>query len=146
MRCASALLHVPTTVGVIMTTTSPSPDSVFSKTDLGSASSKKNEAPHTPILKVDRKGTIQDLNKPARRALEYSSDASIDRCFFSHVHGHNLRRVMRDLAHMVSHRKQRARWLLRLQTGNGRWRWYRTIARNCLDRPEGVIQMHLRPL
>jgi PAS domain-containing protein len=95
---------------------------------------------------VDRDGTIQNLNEPARRVLEYASDVSIDRCFFSHVHGRNLRRVMRDLAHMVSHGKQRTRWLLRLQTGNGRWRWYRTIVRNRLDDPDGLIQIHLRPL
>ncbi|MFB6098828.1 MAG: PAS domain-containing protein [Salinibacter sp.] len=128
-----------------MPTTSSQPESAVSKTEFGSAS-KTESAPHVPSLEVDRDGTIQDLNKPARRALEYPSDASIDRCFFSHVHGHNLRRVMRDLAHMVSHRKQRARWLLRLRTGNGRWRWYRTVARNHLDHSDAVIQIHLRPL
>jgi len=53
---------------------------------------------------------------------------------------------MQDLAHMVSHRKQRARWLLRLRTGNGRWRWYRAIARNFLDQADAAIQVHLRPL
>jgi PAS fold. len=110
----------------------------------GSAS--KSESPHVPVLALDREGTIQYSNKPARRALEYSSDASIEPCFFSHVHGRNLQRVMRDLAHMVSHRKKRARWLLRLRTGNGRWRWYRAIARNHLDHSDAVIQVHLRPL
>lgn len=116
-----------------------------SRSEFGSAS-RKSESPHVPVLVLDREGTIQHLNEPARRALEYSSDASIDPCFFSHVHGHNLRRVMRDLAHMVSHRKQRARWLLRLRTGNGRWRWYRAIARNHLDHSDATIQVHLRPL
>ena len=101
---------------------------------------------HVPVLMLNREGTIQYSNKPARRALEYSSDASIDPCFFSHVHGRNLQRVMRDLAHMVSHRKQRARWLLRLRTGNGRWRWYRAIARNHLDHSNATIRVHLRPL
>lgn len=95
---------------------------------------------------LDKSGTIQDLNEPGRRALEYSADASVNSCFFSHVHGRNLRRVMRDLALMVSHRKQRARWLLRLRTGNGRWRWYRLAARNHLDENDGAIRIRLRPL
>ena len=116
-----------------------------SRPEFGSAS-KNGDPPHVPVLALDREGTIQDSNKPARRVLEYSSDEPIDPCFFSHVHGRNLRQVMRDLAHMVSHRKQRARWLLRLRTGNGRWRWYRAIARNELDRADAAIQVHLRPL
>ncbi|PSQ91288.1 MAG: hypothetical protein BRD43_00150 [Bacteroidetes bacterium QS_4_64_154] len=123
-----------------MTTPTPS----VSIPDFGSAS--KSESPHVPVLTLDREGTIQDSNEPARRALEYSSEDSIDPCFFSHVHGRNLQRVMRDLAHMVSHRKQRARWLLRLRTGNGRWRWYRAVARNHLDHSSATIQVHLRPL
>jgi len=123
-----------------MTTPTPS----VSIPDFGSAS--KSESPHVPVLTLDREGTIQDSNEPARRALEYSSEDSIDPCFFSHVHGRNLQRVMRDLAHMVSHRKQRARWLLRLRTGNGRWRWYRLAARNHLDENDGAIRVRLRPL
>ena len=123
-----------------MTTSTPS----VSTPDFGSAS--KSESPHVPVLTLDREGTIQDSNEPARRALEYSSEDSIDPCFFSHVHGRNLQRVMRDLAHMVSHRKQRARWLLRLRTGNRRWRWYRLAARNHLDENDGAIRVRLRPL
>lgn len=128
-----------------MPSTSPQPDSSVSGIGFGSAS-KTDEPRHVPVLALDRQGTIQHLNKPARRALEYRSDATVDDCFFSHVHGRNLRRVMRDLAHMVGHRKQRARWLLRLRTGNGRWRWYRAIARNRLDQSNSLIQVHLRPL
>jgi len=123
---------------------SRSPSSM-SPSELGSASNNEGP-PHVPVLTLDREGTIQHSNKPAHRVLEYSSDESINPCFFSHVHGRNLRRVMQDLAHMVSHRKQRARWLLRLRTGNGRWRWYRAIARNELDRADAAIQVHLRPL
>jgi len=108
--------------------------------------SKSSDPPHIPQLVLDKSGTIQDLNKPGRRALEYSSDAPVNSCFFSHVHGRNLRRVMRDLALMVSHRKQRARWLLRLRTGNGRWRWYRLYAHNHLDEQDGAIRVRLRPL
>jgi PAS domain-containing protein len=99
-----------------------------------------------PILHLDRDGVIQGAHVPARRVLGYAPDASIDTCFFSHMHGHNLRRVMRDLAHMVSHRKQRARWLLRLRTGTGRWRWYRAVARNHLDREFPFIRVLLRSL
>jgi len=98
------------------------------------------------MLHLDRDGTIQHANKPALRALEYAPDEEIEPCFFSHVHGRNLRRVMRDLAHMVSHRTQRVRWLLRLRTGNGRWRWYRAFARNHLDRSDSLIRVQLRPL
>lgn len=107
---------------------------------------QKSDPPHVPSLVLDREGTIQEITRAARRALEYSSEAAIEPCFFSHVHGRNLRRVMRDLAHMVCHRKQRAHWLLRLRTGNGRWRWYRAIVENLLDQTEGAIRVRLRAL
>lgn len=102
--------------------------------------------PHVPLLVLDENGTIQALTKGARRALEYSPETPVEPNFFSHVHGQNLRRVMRDLAHMVSHRKQSAQWLLRLRTGNNRWRWYRATAKNHLDDSEGEIRVLLRPL
>lgn len=116
-----------------------------SRSDSGSASTE-DDPPHIPLVSLDRDGTIQRLTKSARTALEYSDDEPIAKCFFSHVHGRNLRRVMRDLALMVSHRKQRARWLLRLRTGNGRWRWYRAQAHNHLDQPKGTVQVRLRPM
>lgn len=128
-----------------MPTTPPKSTSSGFHPEPGSAS-KNDESPHVPVLILDREGTLQQVNDPARRALEYAPEDSLDDCFFSHVHGHNLRRVMRDLAHMVSHRKQRARWLLRLRTGNGRWRWYRAFARNHLDHSDPAIQVHFRPL
>jgi len=102
--------------------------------------------PHVPLLRLDENGTIQDLTPGARRVLEHPNDATIEPDFFSHVHRENLRRVMRDLAHMVAHRKQRARWLLRLRTGNRRWRWYRVAADNHLDRPDSFIRVVLRRL
>ncbi len=98
------------------------------------------------MLYLDRSGTIQRVNEPARRALGYGVEDTLEPCFFSHVHGRNLHRVMRDLAHMVSHRTQRTRWLLRLRTGNGRWRWYRARARNHLDCANARIHVQLRPL
>lgn len=110
------------------------------------SASESDDPPYVPVLGLDRDATIQHANEAVRRTLEYPPDAALEPCFFSHVHGRNLRQVMRDLAHMVSHRKQRTRWLLRLRTGNGRWRWYRATARNRLDRPDALIRVHLRPL
>ncbi len=130
---------------IVMPNTSSGSTSVVSRTGFGRAS-KTKDLPHIPLLVLDSSGTIKHLNEPAHRTLEYSADAPVNSCFFSHVHGHNLRRVMRDLALMVSHRKQRARWLLRLRTGNGRWRWYRLFARNHLDQENGGIRIRLRPL
>jgi len=102
--------------------------------------------PHVPVLLLDEEGNIQDFSDGARRLLGRSRDASIEPCFFSHVHGQNLKRVMRDLAHMVSRRKQQAQWLLRLRTGNERWRWYRATAKNYLDDSEDAVRILLRPL
>lgn len=102
--------------------------------------------PHVPLLVLDEEGTIEDLTEGARRILDDSSDGAFEPNFFSHVHGHNLQRVMQDLAHMVAHHKQNARWLLRLRTGAQRWRWYRAVAENHLDRPDDGIRVLLRPL
>lgn len=102
--------------------------------------------PHVPLLVLDEDGTIEDLTEGAKRILDDSSDGSVEPNFFSHVHGHNLQRVMQDLAHMVAHHKQNARWLLRLRTGAQRWRWYRAVAENHLDRPDDGIRVLLRPL
>lgn len=102
--------------------------------------------PHVPLLILDENGVIQEFTEGARRILEHSSGSAVDPNFFSHVHGQNLRRVMQDLAHMVSHRKQSAQWLLRLRTGRQRWRWCRAVAENHLDHPEGTIRVLLRPL
>lgn len=123
-------------------TSSPSSSSFFS--DKFRKRFQDEIPPHVPSLTLDREGTIQEITQAARRTLEYSSDASIEPCFFSHVHYRNLRRVMQDLAHMVHQRKQRTHWLLRLRTGNGRWRWYRAAVENHLDHAEGSIRVHLR--
>jgi PAS domain-containing protein len=97
--------------------------------DVAFAGQSSSEVPpHVPVLLLNGEGTIQNLTESARRLLGYSRGASIEPCFFSHVHKKNLRRVMYDLAHMVSQRKKRARWLLRLRTGNDRWRWFRIRA------------------
>jgi len=98
-----------------------------------------------PLLVLDEEGAIEQLNAPALDVLDYADASAIDPNFFSHVHGQNLREVMRDLARMVRQDTQRARWLLRLQTGVGRWRWYRARVRNCLD-SDGTIHVALRAL
>lgn len=101
---------------------------------------------HLPVLTLDREGNIKSVTRAARNMLEYSADESMDLCFFSYVHRRNMRRVMRDLAHMVSRGKQRAQWLLRLRTGNHRWRWYRATVKNELGRQEDHILVQLRSL
>jgi len=53
---------------------------------------------------------------------------------------------MQDLANMVSRGKQRTQWLLRLRTGNRRWRWYRAAVQNNLGQEEGHIRIRLRPM
>ena len=105
---------------------------------------KSSVAPHLPVLFLDRHGTIESLTDGARRLLEYSSDAALDPCFFSHVHRSNQHRVMRDLADMVCRGKQRAQWLLRLRTGKKRWRWYRASVEH--DPSNDTIRVQLRPL
>jgi hypothetical protein len=84
-------------------------------------------------------------SESARRVLDYSSAATFDPNFFSHVHGRNLRRVMRDLARMVRNDLKRARWLLRLQTAEDRWRWFRVKALNRLSDDE-TIRLQLFPI
>jgi PAS domain-containing protein len=123
---------------------SPSTSSLFSSS--GWKRFQTEDLPHVPVLTLDREGNIQSLTRAARQALEYSSDTDLDECFFAHVHKHNMRRVMQDLADMVSRGKQRTQWLLRLQTGNGRWRWYRASVQNNLGHQTDHIQVRLRPL
>lgn len=96
-----------------------------------------------PILTIDAEGTIQHLSKAARRLLEYPPDAELDPCFFAHVHGKNLYRVMQDVAHMVCYGQRQISWLLRLRTGRGRWRWYRATAHNRLHTADNHILIRL---
>lgn len=103
-------------------------------------------SPDVPLLILDENGTIENLTQEARQVFEHSPDEPIERNFFSHIHGQNLQRVMRDVARMVSDRKKRAQWLLRIRTGNRRWRWCRALAENHLHQPEESIRVLLRPL
>ncbi len=86
-----------------------------------------------PAMTIDAEGTIQHISPAARRLLEYPKDAEIDDCFFTHVHGKNLYRVMQDIAHMVCFRLKQASWLLRMRTGHGRYRWYKATVHNRLN-------------
>ncbi len=123
------------------------PDEVERERDGGTTGPLSSEVPpYVPMLLLSEDGTIQDLTEGARRLLEHPPDASIEPLFFSHVHGQNLGRVMQDLAQVASGRKQRARWLLRLRTGNGRWRWYRARAKRILGPSDCTAHVRLRRL
>lgn len=100
-------------------------------------------AQHLPLFTLDAEGSIESITRAARSLLEYSPSQSLDPYFFTHIHGRNLRRVMQDLALMVCKRKQSARWLLRLRTGTGRWRWYRATALSRLHDAEGRVFVRL---
>ena len=92
----------------------------------------------TPRLTLDAEGRILSLSPAARRALEYAPDDAPNPNFFSHVAGCNLGRVLRDLGRMVQGDCQHARWLVRLRTGTGRWRWYRAEVRNELAANDAI--------
>lgn len=102
--------------------------------------------PHTPALILDAEGSIQHATPAARQILEYKSAQPLTTCFFSHVHGKNLYQVMRDVADMVCYGKTSASWLLRLRTGQARWRWYKATVQNRLDRTESAIVITLQDL
>lgn len=99
-----------------------------------------------PVLTLDAEGNVQHLSPAARRLLEYGPEAKVDECFFTHVHGKNLYRVMQDIAHMVCFRLEKTSWLLRMQTGRGRYRWYKATVHNRLDAPAGHIAVMLEAL
>ncbi len=115
---------------------------------LGEKKSRQSEMASSavpPQIDFDCDGTIQYLNSAARDLIGNARDPEAARSFFAHVHGNNLRRVVRDLTHMKHGKMQNARWLLRLYTGASRGRWYRVRAMNRLD-SAGVIRSRLHPL
>lgn len=97
-----------------------------------------------PVICLSRDGYIQEISHTARRVLGYRTEDTIDRYFFTHVHGYNLPRVMRDLAHMVNAHTRHTSWLLRLQTKQRRCQWFRVDAVNRLKSPEQCIVLRLR--
>ena len=84
---------------------------------------------HVPTLIVDQEGSVLHLTPRARQLLEYKPDQPVEPYFLSHIHGRNLRQVMRDLADMIKYGKSKASWLVQMRTGQGRWRWYKASAK-----------------
>ena len=129
-----------------MPTTSPRP--ATSPSPSLSASSWKRfqdeaSAP-VPLLALDEKANIVELTNAARALLGYEPNATLDDCFFTHIHGRNLQVVMRDLAHMMCHRKRQASWLLRMRTQNGRWRWFRAVVQALPESSGPAVLVRLR--
>ena len=102
--------------------------------------------PHVPALVLDGEGTVRHLTEAARHLLKYATGRPFDPCFFSHVHGRNLRQVMHDVADMVRYGKTQTSWLLRLRTGQGHWRWFKATAACQPDASEKAIVVYLRDL
>ena len=86
------------------------------------------------------------LTPRARQLLEYKPDQPVEPYFLSHIHGRNLRQVMRDLADMVKYGKSKASWLVQMRTGKGRWRWYKALAKRKQQHGDPVILVRLRDL
>lgn len=98
---------------------------------------------HVPVVTLSSDGMLQHVTTSARNLLEYRSNQRVEPCFFTHVHGKNLYQVMRDVADMVCYGKSQASWLLRLRTGQGRWRWYKATVLNRLNDEQSIqIQLH----
>jgi PAS domain S-box-containing protein len=106
---------------------SPTP-AVTSKSQAFFRKRFQNPIVDSPAIILNEDGTIKEASPSALRLLDYSAAATISPSFFSLVHGKNLYQVMRDVADMVCYGKARATWLLRLRTGEGRWRWYKVNA------------------
>ncbi len=117
-----------------------------SETVLSSALDRKRFQPfsqHQPRITVDLEGTVLEITKAALRLLEFSETVEMSKCFFTLVHGRNLRQVMSDVGDMVHHGKAHASWLLRLRTGHGRWRWYKVTARPFSTDVQRKVQLTL---
>ena len=102
--------------------------------------------PYAPVIVLSPDGFVKHLTDAARRLLQYRPDQEFDKYFFTHVHGKNLHRVMRDLAAMVKRGSEQASWLLRLRTGRNRWRWYRAEVINRLSLSTPAITVRLSDL
>lgn len=103
--------------------------------------------PDRPLLVVNTEGLIECITTAARQLLEYRPGQYIKLPFLSHVHQKNMYRVMRDLEEMLIYERFRTAWLLRLQTGRGRWRWYQAIAERRSQRSgSGAVAIRLKAL
>lgn len=126
-----------------------SPRTAPRSADLFRASRKRFQSHlslHGPVLVLNGEGSLLHLSDAARTLLEYRPDQSIEPCFFAHVHGRNHYQVMRDVADMVCYGRQFTTWLLRLRTGQGRWRWYKAHVQNDLGGEVDAILIRLSDL
>lgn len=108
----------------------------------GNASSpdwKRFRNPSLPVVALGPDGCIEHLSNAARRLLELGPDQTVERSFFSLIHGKQLYPVMRDVADMVCHGKMQANWLLRLRTATGRWKWFKADVFNQISTPGAVV-------
>jgi hypothetical protein len=102
------------------------------------------QAPPHPSLVLNAEGTILKISGEARRLLEYDARQSVIPCFFSHVHGKSLYRVMRDLTQMIFEGRPSANWRLWLRKGTGRWGWYHAAVQNRLSESDEAILVFLQ--
>lgn len=129
----------------VRTVPQPAPPSPSFETDFRKRF-QSDEREALPLIALDREGMICSMTRAARHLLEYARGDHVDDCFFTHVHKRNMHRVMKDLADMVSRGKRKAQWLVRLYTGNDRWRWYRVTVQNHLSNDADRIYARLQPL
>lgn len=99
-------------------------------------------APHTPMAVLDAEGRLLYGTAAFRKLLEYPSHQRVPASFLTLVHSRHHVQVTRDVSDIAHHRKRQSFWLLRLQTGRGRWRWYKVSARTCEE--PGILIVGLR--
>jgi PAS domain-containing protein len=94
-----------------------------------------------PLLLLDDEGTIRYASNRARDLLDAQSSTLTGQSFLDRVHPRTTKRVLHDLAEMAVQNKQRATWLLRLQTELGPWQWFKVSATNQLDHTnqQGIV-------
>lgn len=101
----------------------------------------QNPALATIVLGAD--GGVKSVSNSARHLLEFGPREPIGISFFSMIHGRQLYQVMRDVADMVCHGKNRATWLVRLRTDKGRWKWFKADVFNRLEQADGSLDIVL---
>ena len=104
------------------------------------------QAPSRPSLVLNAEGTILEISGEGRRALEYGTQQQFISCFFSHVHGKSLYRVMRDITQMVFDGRSYAHWLLSLRKGTGKWGCFSAAVHNRLHEDEATIHVFLQDI
>lgn len=82
-----------------------------------------------PIIIIGFDGSIKQVSGNALGMMGYTSAVAPDTSFFSLIHKNQLYTVMRDVADIICRGKQSAKWLLRLKSSNGTWKWFNTEVR-----------------